>query len=194
MKSPENGIPDPPVSFQRIWKNSVILAFLFSLVETIFRLQSPVFTVSTADFIQLFLLFMFGTFIWTLLQLPVVALVFCRKKIQKQRFGLLLTAVAGFYLYMLFLVIASSWCFYLSRGIFLTAGVISFALSNSAALQLHFMQTGMSFFLLLNGVSAILAIAVLIVLSKGFSFSRKTGGSITILAVLEWPCLPLYAR
>ncbi len=185
MNKPEHRIPEFPVSFRRIWKNSVILALLFSLIETIFRLQSPVFASSTSDFIQLILLFTCGAFIWTLLQLPVVALIFCRKKIQKQRFGLLLTAVAGFYLYLLFLVIASSWCFYIYRGIFLTAGVISFALSNSAALQLHFMQTGMSFFLLLNGVSAILAIVVLIVLSSGFSFSRKAGGSITVLAVVE---------
>ena len=185
MNRSEDAIANSPASLPRIWGNSALLALLISLVETALRLQSPVFECSSADFSQLALLFVCGSIFWMLLQLPVVFLVFFRKKARKRLPGFLLSITAGLYLYVLFLVIVASWYFYVTRGIFLTYGLLKFAFANSASLPLHFMQTGMSFFLLLNGISAILATSVLAVLSAEFSWSAKVSRAITILTLVE---------
>ncbi|MCK5878580.1 MAG: sulfatase-like hydrolase/transferase, partial [Holophagae bacterium] len=185
MNRPEHANAYSPASLPRIWGSSALLALLISLVETTLRLQSPVFECSSADFSQLALLFVCGSIFWTLLQLPVVFLIFLRKKIRNLISRVFLATVAGFYLYLLFLVIAASWYFYVTRGIFLTSGLLKFAFANSAALPLHFMQTGLSFFFLLNGISAILAIAVLGISSAEFSCSGKMAGKMAILTVVE---------
>ena len=70
MNKLEQGNADSPASLSRIWINSTIPALLFSMVETFFRLQSPVFDASFADISQMALLFVFGYLLWTLLLLP----------------------------------------------------------------------------------------------------------------------------
>ncbi len=175
MAPSEPRTANPPVSLIPVWANSVGIGLFISLAETIFRLNSPGFEASQGTFSHLALLFLCGAFFWTVAQLPAVFATFFREKTRNRLLGIFLKATGGFYLYLLFLVILASWCFDVSRGIFLTSGILKFALANSAALGLHFMQTGMSFFLLLNGVSATLSLIVLAVLSIKFSrFTRMT--------------------
>ncbi len=182
-RSPRTAIYSP-APLARTWINSAILALLFSSVETIVRVQSPVFGGSLADSVQLSLLFLFGATLWMALQFPAVFLISVRKNIQNRLSRGLLTVVSGLYLYFLFLLISVSWCFYINNGIYLSSGILKFALDNSAALQLHFMQTGTSFFLILNGVCAILSIAILSALSAELSWPGWMGRAIAILTAI----------
>ncbi|RLE18686.1 MAG: hypothetical protein DRJ14_02920, partial [Acidobacteria bacterium] len=182
-RSPRTAIYSP-APLARTWINSAILALLFSSVETIVRVQSPVFGGSLADSVQLSLLFLFGATLWMALQFPAVFLISVRKNIQNRLSRGLLTVISGLYLYFLFLLISASWCFYINNGIYLSSGILKFALGNSAALQLHFMQTGISFFLILNGACAILSIAILSALSAELSWPGWMGRAIAILTAI----------